>query len=608
MSGIRSVRSRIAVLAALALAVPAAAATAGSATAAPRQDRTSTREARRVDRVPTPKPDWFDCSTVFLPGDECATVDLPLDYDRPNGAKTSVAVLRLKAKDQKRKIGTLFLNPGGPGGSGVIIAALAPFFLGPDVLARFDIVGFDPRGTNFGDNVRCWRNAGEQAKVFAGLNVAFPYTPPEETAYIKSSRAFGRACSTTGRPLSGSMSTAEVARDMDVLRRAVGDRKLSYLGFSYGTYLGNVYANLFPDRVRAVAIDGVLDPIAWAGTRANNTIPQTTRLKSGEGSVRALHEILLRCRKAGEQYCSFAAAGDPEKNYAKIISSLKKAPLVISDPETGEEFTLTYATLIGFLLGDMYAPDGATFVDLDLSAVLALLQDPAAAGSPAAAARVSARRMLVQKARTQQSTEEAAAAAKAKQRAAFGYAFPYDNSFEAFASVLCTDGLNPPNAARWPAYADDADRRAPDFGRLWTWSSSQCASRTWTVRDEDAYRGPFTKRTANPLLVVGNYWDPATNYDGAVTVSSLLPNSRLLSSDSWGHTAYGTSPCVTDAVDTYLLSRRLPARGTVCVGDDQPFTIPVEPQGAPEARVVAPERSRRLPPVVPPVAGATARW
>ncbi len=127
------------------------------------------------------------------------------------------------------------------------------------------------------------------------------------------------------------------------------------------------------------------------------------------------------------------------------------------------------------------------------------------------------------------------------------YEFPYDNSFETFQTVLCTDGINPRNAGNWPTYADAADRNAPDFGRLWTWASSPCASNTWTVRDEDAYAGPFTHCTVNPLLVVGNYWDPATNYDGAVKAASLLPNSRLLSSDSWGHTAYGTSACVTDA-------------------------------------------------------------
>lgn len=605
MRKIRSVGVVPAVLAAVLLAVPAGAA-ATSAAKQSTQDTTSVAEARRVDRVPTPKPDWFDCSSIFGTDVECATVDLPMDYDNPRGAQTSVAVLRVKATDQKHKVGSLFLNPGGPGASGVEFAAQAPYFLGSKVLARFDIVGVDPRGVNFSDNVRCWKNAGAQAKALNALNIAFPWTPHEENAFVKSSRAFGEACSTTGRPLSGSMSTAQDARDMDVLRRAMGDRKLNYLGFSYGSYLGNVYANMFPGRVRAVAIDGVLDPIAWAGTRANLTTPQTTLMKSGEGGVRALHEILVRCRKAGDEYCNFAAAGDPERNYAKIISSLKRSPLVISDPETGEQFVLDYATLVGFLLGDLYYPDGWVFVDGDLSYVLELMQPAARKGSAAAAAQTAARAALVKKFRAARAGDRASDATRARHRAAFGYAFPYDNSFETFQSVLCTDGINPPEAGTWPAYADASDRKAPDFGRLWTWASAPCASKTWTVRDEDAFRGPFTHRTAKPLLVVGNYWDPATNYAGARKVSSLMPNSRLLSNDSWGHTAYGTSECVTKAVDSYLLSLKLPHVGTVCVGDDQPFSEPIPPPESDENRSVAPERSD-LPPVVPPRPGATPR-
>ncbi len=532
-------------------------------------------------------------------------MDLPLDYDDPQGAQTSVAVLRHRATDQKHKIGSLFVNPGGPGGSGVELAAAAPYFLGPRLLARFDIVGVDPRGVNFSDNVRCWKNAGGQAAVLTALSIGFPWTTSEKNAFVKSSRSFGRACSTTGRPLSASMSTAQVARDLDVLRRAVGDRKLTFLGLSYGSYLGNVYANMFPDRVRAVAIDGVLDPVAWAGTRANRTTPQTTLLKSGEGAARALREILVRCRKAGDEYCQFAGMGNPERNYAKIMSSLKRAPLVTTDPETGEELVLDYPTMVGFLLSDLYLPFGWVFVDGDLSFVMELMQPAARRGSVRAAAQADARTALLERVRTARSADKAAAARSAKRRAGFGYAFPYDNSFEAFQSVLCTDGINPPDAGKWPRYADAADRAAPDFGRLWTWPSAPCASRTWTVRDEDSFRGSFTHRTANPVLVVGNYWDPATNYDGATRVASLLPNSRLLSNDSWGHTAYGTSACVNRAMDSYLLTRRLPGVGKVCVGDDQPFSEPLSNDAG--SLSLLPDRRRGLPPVVPPLPGATPR-
>jgi pimeloyl-ACP methyl ester carboxylesterase len=566
---------RVAVITAAALSVPASLLVPTTAQAAPAADKASTLEAQRVDRVPTPKPGWLDCSE-FTPGAQCATVNLPLDYDQPKGPQTAVAVLRLKATDQKNKIGTLFLNPGGPGGSGVQMAAYAPVFLGPQVLAKFDIVGFDPRGTNYSDNVRCWRSQGEQNIALNGMRVAFPWTSAETTAYIKSTKAFGKACSTTGKPLSGSMSTAEVARDMDVLRRTVGDKQLTYAGFSYGTYLGQVYANLFPDRVRAMVIDGVLDPVAWAGTKATGRVPQTTRIRSGEGAAKALHEILVRCAAAGPSRCSFAATGDPLTNYGTVISSLKKAPLVITDPADGATYTISYADLISALLGMMYDPAGSATISDMLSAVYTLLQPPTAPGAPTVGERAQARTTLIGILSARKSRADAAKTAKAAKAGiagtVFPTGFPYFNGPEALQSVLCTDGVNPPDAASWPNYAEAADKKAPDFGRGWTWASAACASKTWTVRDEDAYTGPFTRRTVNPVLVVGNLWDPATNFDGAVKAAALLPNSRLLSSDSWGHTAYGTSACVTSAVDAYVLTQSLPAKGTRCVGDVQPFT------------------------------------
>jgi pimeloyl-ACP methyl ester carboxylesterase len=139
--------------------------------------------------------------------------------------------------------------------------------------------------------------------------------------------------------------------------------------------------------------------------------------------------------------------------------------------------------------------------------------------------------------------------------------------------VSCSDGVSPPDASSGQliAAAAAADKRAKYFGGYWARHSTACASKTWTARDEDAYRGPFKRRTASPVLVVGSKWDPATNYEGALEAASLLPNSRLLSSDSWGHGSYGTSKCITSAVDTYLLTQVVPARGTVCHGDIQPF-------------------------------------
>lgn len=429
----RHARSTLVALAALSLTLTVGATAANAATkTAPKPDRTSPYEAARVDRVPAPDPGWWDCAAAFADGAVCGTVALPLDYDEPNGATTEVALLKVPATDPAHKIGTLFVNPGGPGGSGVQIAAAASQFLSPSVLEKFDVVGFDPRGTNYSDNVRCFKNLGEQANALAGLNVPFPVGDAETGPYVASAKAFGKGCSTTGVPLSGSMSTAEVARDMDVLRRTVGDQKLTYLGFSYGTYLGNVYANLFPDRVRAVVIDGVLDPVAWAGTPATASIPQTERLKSGEGASKALHEILARCAAAGPDLCLTAGLGDPETVYADVVASLKAQPVVLTD-ENGEPlFEVTYAIFTAFLLSDLYAPDGYAWVDQDISSVYAL-QNPGTGDAEAARARLAAK---------YESTQAPAARSDA-----FGsFAWPYDNSPEAFQSVLCTDGKNPAKA------------------------------------------------------------------------------------------------------------------------------------------------------------------
>jgi len=153
-----------------------------------------------------------------------------------------------------------------------------------------------------------------------------------------------------------------------------------------------------------------------------------------------------------------------------------------------------------------------------------------------------------------------------------GHDLSYDNSLDAFASVTCTDSIEATKSSQYPAFAVQADKRAPYFGRAWLWGSSMCAGDAFTGQDEDAYTGPFDTKTKAPVLYVGDYYDPATSNDAAVSASKRMPNSRLLTSDSFGHTAYGTSSCTTKAVDNYLLKVTLPKKGKVCVGDVQPFT------------------------------------
>jgi pimeloyl-ACP methyl ester carboxylesterase len=404
--------------------------------------------------------------------------------------------------------------------------------LSDELLRRFDIVGMDPRGIGASDAVACFTDPGRQAAALKGMNVAFPVGAGETAAYLRSARKLAAGCSTTGRALAGAMSTAEVARDMDVMRRAVGDRKLSYLGFSYGTALGQYYAAMFPDRFRAIAVDGVINPRSWTGSARTRHVIQDERLHSAEGAERALHRILTLCDRAGEANCAFAA-GDPVQRFEILARRLKAAPVTV------EGTRITYASFIGDLLGALYADDAPERVTAMANELWTLTSAPSS---------------LLRRT---------------------GRAFPYDNSIDAYASVMCTDGRHPAHAASWPTKVARADKRAPYFGRAWAWASAPCAGDIWNVRDEDAWYGPFDRPTRNTVLVVGSYWDPATNYSQAVGSSRLLANARLLSSDNFGHTAYGTSACVTAAMDRYLLAKTLPAAGTVCRAE-QPFTEPLD--------------------------------
>ncbi|POM25228.1 Tripeptidyl aminopeptidase precursor [Actinomadura rubteroloni] len=486
-----------------------------------------------MDRVPAPVLRWTACRTTA----ECATARLPLDYDDPHGPTIEVALLRVRAKDPAHRLGTLFVNPGGPGDSSRDLAALAPRFLSRTLLDRFDTVGVDPRGVG-GSRVRCFATEAEQQRALAPFTtVPFPAARADQRAWTSAARTLGRACSTTGRRIASAMSTAETARDMDVLRRALGDRKLTYLGESYGSYLGQVYANMFPDRVRAVAIDGIADPRAWVGTPATANVPVFDRLGSAHATSRALRELLERCRRVGPSRCSFADA-DPRARFDRLAARLRDRPLQL----TGEPAPFTYADLIGDTADRLREPDGFT-------GLIAELTDLAQLTEPGTTDRV-----------------RSAAARRLRAKAA------YDNHPEAQSGVLCTDSLHAASTASWPAAAAAADRRTAYFGAYWAWATVQCAHNTWTAHDEDVYRGPFDRRTAAPVLVVGSKWDPATSYDNAVNVARLLPNSRLVASDSWGHGALLTSACATDAIYGYLTDPQAPRpRTTRCHGDDQPF-------------------------------------
>jgi pimeloyl-ACP methyl ester carboxylesterase len=209
-------------------------------------------------------PQWQSCASPTPAGFECASVPVPLDHAHPDGAKITLAVVRHPATGPGDRIGTLFFNPGGPGGQGTIDL---PTWLGlfpATIRSRFDIVSWDPRGIGASTAVQCFASADDEAKFFTDVPVdSFPVGRAEQTAWFERFDAFAAICRQRNGDLLSHVSTTDTARDMDLLRQAVGEPALNYLGVSYGTYLGTVYANLFPDRIRAMVLDGDIDPTLW---------------------------------------------------------------------------------------------------------------------------------------------------------------------------------------------------------------------------------------------------------------------------------------------------------------------------------------------------------
>jgi hypothetical protein len=286
-------------------------------------------------------------------------------------------------------------------------------------------------------------------------------------------------------------------------------------------------------------LDGAVEPVEWATGRdgEGGRVPVFLRLKSDLGASRTLGAFLELCAAAGPSGCAFAVGTDQKstrERFQALLARLLEHPLPVPTPQG--PFDITYALTVNVVLAAMYIEPAWSI----LAAVLQRLDQ--GDGS-----------LLVQ---------------------LVGLVAPpsptYDNTREAQLAVICADTDSPRNPFAWPALAAAADRRAPYFGSFWAWVTVQCAQ--WPARDTGRFAGPFDRRTANPVLVVGNRFDPATRYQSAVALSHELANARLLTLDGWGHTAFSQpSTCAHEAEVRYLVDLRLPAPGTVCRPDVGPF-------------------------------------
>ena len=520
----------------------------------------TTQAASAEDRPDPDAPDIDDgpCPAEFElpPSYTCGTVAVPLDHDEPDGVTIDLGLVRRSADDPSQRRGTIFVNPGGPGGSGVgLVAFSGEQLFGDEVREQFDIVGFDPRGVVTSTPLQCFQDPDEFS-----LEVAPPFPWPETSfEYVQqrlANRQLADACEADAGPIIDHMSTAQVARDMDLLRRVVGDEQLNFVGYSYGSYLGNMYANLFPERVGALVIDGILDPVDWAtGTDVDgDRVPISARLDSDVGAQDTLDEFFRLCDAAGPETCAFGP--DSAERYAALLDRVDRDPLVLGVLESGEELLLDDRQLVSVTLGPLYSSQTFSFLAQQLVEIEALASTlTGATPSPGLLAQVEQARELLE---------------------------PFFG-IEAFLGVICTDGVQPDSISAWQRAADDS---TGVFGPLWALGDVWCAD--WPGQDDDAYLGPFDAETANTVLVASTVYDPATAYSGALAVQEQLPNSSLLTVRGWGHTTIGLSACADAIVDDYLLTREVPAVEMVCDQDFDPFDIP-PPQLTPPGDEPPPE-------------------
>ncbi len=455
---------------------------------------------------------WERCGGDF----DCTTVEVPLDYSDPTGESIDLDVVRLRAKDPQ---GSLVLNPGGPGGSGVEYARAARFVLTRDLVAAYDIVGFDPRGVVGSDPVDCVSD-----EVLYALYAAdgTPDDAGEVADLERLSAEFGEGCAARSPDIAGHMDTESAARDMDILRAVLGDEKLNYLGKSYGTFLGATYAELFPERVGRVVLDGVLPSQLDAD--------QVTL-----GQAKAFDLVLRRFVADCLTQDDCPLQGDVEQGVAQIrgfIADLDQDPLPGVGRRKLNEALATYA-----ILSYLYFPP----TDWE---VLRFGLDVAFDGDGSVL-------MDMMDERIQRNSDGSFS----------------DNGNEAFYAVSCLDRPAVGDADHAARLQTQWATEAPVFGPYLAWGNLPCWE--WPF-------GPGTAQAAgdlpvyravgsDPILVVSTRYDPATPYEWGVQVADELDNARLLTYDGDGHTAYKSgSSCVDQAVDQYFIDGTLPDEGTEC--------------------------------------------
>jgi pimeloyl-ACP methyl ester carboxylesterase len=454
--------------------------------------------------------EWKSCSS----GKQCATAKAPLDWKNPSTGEVELALIRQTAKGTKQ--GSLLVNPGGPGGSGYDFVANSINYATDSKLQNsFDVVGFDPRGVGHSSAVKCY-DAKQMDEYLYGITPGVRGSDEWIANNAATSKAFGDACNQNTGPLLARVDTISAARDLDLLRSILGDKKLNYLGYSYGTYLGAVYANLYPGKTGRLVLDGALDPAA-----SNFDVTKV----QAQGFESALRAYLADCLK--QKNCPFTGSVDTGMaTIASLLAAVERSPIRNSD---GRE--LGANTLVTAIIYPLYDATAWSYLTDMFTSVM-----------------------------------------KGDAKFAFTLADAYnnrqadgtygDNSTEAFMAINCLDYTYNNDPAVMRQQAAELAKDAPVIGPYMAYGDIGCGNWPYQTTYQ---RGPIAAKGSAPILVVGTTNDPATPYVWAKNLATELQNGHLLTYKGEGHTAYNKSnSCVNGTVDDFLLKGTIPSDGKTC--------------------------------------------
>jgi pimeloyl-ACP methyl ester carboxylesterase len=482
---------------------------------------------RAAGKVGAPIP-WAACD----PPDEglqCARIRVPLDWDRPNGRTISLAVIRHLASKPEQRIGTAFINPGGPGDTGVGLLKGDPD--GVDAIGggRFDVVSWDPRGTNASTRVRCFRSPGSEERFWAGSSI--PLTRSASERARRRSVALARRCGRFSGWLLPHISTADTARDLDHLRALVGEEKLTFIGLSYGNYLGQTYANMFPNRVRAMLLNGLTDAPLYA-----KSLEARAAMWVGAAD-RVFGRFLALCDSAGPERCALAGGGQTAaERVDRLFARLRRGPIPAPgvNPPLLSRQELSYPDLLFSQFQPLRSPRTWPQNAADLAAAL-------------------------------RGDGSALASGGGFFTAPSGWATATIST-----AIQCADAGTRLGSRGWLKVIRRLARMSRLAGRVQGQWLAPCAS--WPVRGQDTYRGPWNAKTPNPILLINQRYDPNGNYENAVRAERYLGNAVLLTHEGYGHLWFqNPSTCVDQAMVAYLTDLITPPKGTVCQSNQQPF-------------------------------------